>query len=107
MLAVGMVRALKLANLKRRRMLFANISLFRELLGKSAPTIRGPIFAFHPGSSEEADRLRKELLAEGIYPPFIQYPGGPQEGYFRFAFTAKHSKAQITQLAQVIRRFLR
>lgn len=106
MLAVGMLRALKLANPKRRRRLFANISLFCDLVGKSAPRIRGPIFAFHPGSREEAGRLRKELLAEGIYPPFIQYPGGPQEGYFRFAFSAEHSKAQIIELAQVIKRFL-
>jgi 7-keto-8-aminopelargonate synthetase-like enzyme len=66
----------------------------------------GPIFPFHPGSGEEADRLRNELLAARIHPPFIQYPGGPKDGYFRFAFSAEHSKAQIIELAQVIKRFL-
>jgi 8-amino-7-oxononanoate synthase len=107
MLAAGILRALKLANSKRRKMLFANIILFCELLGRSTSRIMGPIFPFHPGSGEEADRLRNELLTAGTYPPFIQYPGGPKDGYFRFAFSAKHSKTQITQLAQVIRRFLR
>jgi 7-keto-8-aminopelargonate synthetase-like enzyme len=106
MFAAGILRALKLANSKRRKKLFANITLFCELVGRSTSSIMGPIFAFHPGSREEAEHLRNELLAAGIYPPFIQYPGGPKEGYFRFAFSAEHSKAQIIQLAQVIRRFL-
>ena len=46
--------------------------------------------------------LRRQLLAAGIYPPHIKYPGGPAAGYFRFAISSQHSSAQIKKLAAVL-----
>lgn len=49
-----------------------------------------------------AEKLRRALLAAGIHPPFIQYPGGPANGYFRFAISSEHSPRQISALANVL-----
>ncbi|MGZ8901614.1 MAG: hypothetical protein ACXW3Z_16100, partial [Limisphaerales bacterium] len=54
-----------------------------------------------------AGALRRRLIAAGIYPPLIHYPGGPERGYFRFAISSEHSAAQIKQLATVLTEFTR
>ena len=57
-----------------------------------------PIFAVLPDSPEAAKRLRRSLLAHGIFPSFIHYPGGPTSGYFRFAISSEHSREQLAAL---------
>jgi len=58
----------------------------------------GPIVALVPKNAKEAERLKKRLLARGIYPPFIKYPGGPESGYFRFAISSEHTPKQLDVL---------
>lgn len=58
----------------------------------------GPIIAIFPHSNRTAVRLKIALLAAGIYPPFIRYPGAPEGGYFRFALSSEHTQAQLDKL---------
>ena len=62
----------------------------------------GPIIAMVPRKTSAVARLKKTLLAAGIYPPFIQYPGGPEGGYFRFALSSEHTRAQLDALLAVL-----
>lgn len=65
----------------------------------SAP---GPIIALAPGSERATANLRRTMLSDGIYPPFIKYPGGPAEGYFRFVISSEHTPQQLEQLIRVL-----
>lgn len=65
----------------------------------AAPT---PILAFHPSTPAEAGALRERLLARKIYPCFIEYPGGPETGYFRFAISSEHSRDQLNNLVSAL-----
>ena len=47
---------------------------------------------------EKNRRLHGLLLASGIYPPFINYPGSPPGGHFRFTFSSAHGEEEIEQL---------
>ena len=62
----------------------------------------GPIVPLLPRSPSEAARLNRALLAAGIYPPFIKYPGGPPSGYFRFVISSEHSRPQLDALLAVL-----
>lgn len=62
----------------------------------------GPIVPLLPRRASEAARLNRALLAAGIYPPFIQYPGGPPSGYFRFVISSEHSRRQLDALLEVL-----
>jgi 8-amino-7-oxononanoate synthase len=66
----------------------------------------GPIVPLHPRRRGEAARLHRALLAAAIFPPFIKYPGGPPNGYFRFVISSEHSRAQLDDLIKVLRRHL-
>jgi hypothetical protein len=46
--------------------------------------------------------LHQALLAAGIYPPFIKYPGGPASGYFRFVISSEHGRRQLDDLTKVL-----
>jgi glycine C-acetyltransferase/8-amino-7-oxononanoate synthase len=61
-----------------------------------------PIISIVPHNAKEAERLKKNLLAHDIFPPFIHYPGGPQSGYFRFAISSEHSRTQLDSLIAVL-----
>ena len=70
-----------------------------EVILSEAP---GPILALYPKRAKEVPRLRAALLAAGIFPPFIRYPGGPPAGYFRFVISSEHSRQQLKILAKVL-----
>lgn len=61
----------------------------------------GPILSLvvNPAS---ASRWQRRLLERGIYPPWIQYPGAPAGGYFRFAFCSEHSERATQNLLQAL-----
>lgn len=88
-----------------RKRLFANIEWLRKKL-KAAdfdlPENASPIFPIIPESKQKTERLKKSLLKGGIYPPFIQYPGGPENGYFRFAISSEHTREQLRKLVEVL-----
>lgn len=62
----------------------------------------GPIVALVPRNKKVAASLKKTLLANGIYPPFLKYPGGPPEGYFRFVISSEHTRPQLDGLIRVL-----
>jgi len=46
--------------------------------------------------------LRRHLLANGIYPSFINYPGCPPGGHFRFTLSGAHTEDQLHALRTAI-----
>jgi 7-keto-8-aminopelargonate synthetase-like enzyme len=69
--------------------------------GFDVPDFPGPIVAIHPRSAAQAQKLRKALLAAGIYPPFLRY-GGPRPGYFRFVISSEHTRAHLELLTNTL-----
>lgn len=59
----------------------------------------GPIFSITPESPAAAAAIERALLAHGILPPLIRYPGGPESGFFRFAVSSAHSMPELDSLA--------
>ena len=98
--ASAILTALGLIAPLRRAKLFRNVRLFWQTFGHDAPAELSPIIAMTGGAAVSA-----RLLAAGIYPTWIQYPGGPAEGYFRFALSSEHTPAQVRQLADTLRSF--
>jgi len=64
----------------------------------------GPIVQIRPPDRRQAERLRRALLAAGIYPPFVRYPGGPPQGSFRFVISSEHTPRQLDKLVAVLSR---
>ncbi len=72
-----------------------------------ALTSLGPMLPIFPASSAAAESLKRDLRRAGIYPPFIKYPGGPADGYFRFVISSEHSLAQLKLLTNLLTAHLR
>ncbi|HEV2392123.1 MAG TPA: pyridoxal phosphate-dependent aminotransferase family protein [Verrucomicrobiae bacterium] len=88
-----------------RHRLKENASYVRGALraaGLDVPETPGPIFALYPRTAKAVAKLKQELLAQGIFPPFIRYPGGPASGYFRFVISSEHSKEQLDRLIKAL-----
>lgn len=86
-----------------RQRLDRNVRFLRKTLrdrGLDAPDAPGPIVALAPTKASHARRFSARLLAEGIYPTLIKYPGGPPDGYFRFAISSEHTLPQLEALAR-------
>lgn len=77
---------------------FKSRLLHQGILNEFTP---GPIFPVET-TTEEAERLRAILLAQRIFPPWIQYPGGPKRGYFRFALCSEHSATVLNRLGNAL-----
>ena len=61
-----------------------------------------PLIAVVPRNRQHALQLKKRCLAHKIFPSFINYPGGPASGYFRFALSSEHSPEQLDALLKVL-----
>ena len=105
-LANAAIRALQLVNNPEfRRRLFENSDYVRNSIRNTRlkfSEARGPILAWRPRQIPEGLRLRAALLAAGIFPPYIRYPGGPQNGYFRFVISSEHTRLQLDDLIAVL-----
>ncbi len=80
-----------------RRRLIQNqacVKLRLRQAGWALPAAPGPIVRYVPKNRHEAAALKDALLAAGIYPPLVQYPGGPRDSYFRFVISSEHSQSQ-------------
>jgi 8-amino-7-oxononanoate synthase len=85
--------------------LFRNVGHVRGKLlagGFAVEETPGPIISLIPHSVKEANHLKRRLLAGGIHPPFVQYPGGPDGGHFRFVISSEHSRKQLDALANAL-----
>jgi glycine C-acetyltransferase/8-amino-7-oxononanoate synthase len=106
-LLVGGMRAMELFSsspgfLGRLRANAEHVKKVLRGLGLDLPMHPGPIVSVVPEAAPEAGRLRRKLLAAGIYPPLIRYPGGAEGGYFRFAISSEHSRQQLNRLIEVL-----
>jgi 7-keto-8-aminopelargonate synthetase-like enzyme len=76
-----------------------------EQAGFEIPAMPGPIVPVYLKDERESVALKKHLLAAGILPPFLKYPGGDANGYFRFVISSEHSKTQLDALIRALRTF--
>jgi len=106
-IAAGAFAALKTlrADKTLRARLARNSAFVKTALRKagiSIPETPGPIVAIELRLADANVRLKRSLLAAGIYPPHLHYPGGPPDGYFRFAISSEHTPAQLNTLIRVL-----
>jgi 7-keto-8-aminopelargonate synthetase-like enzyme len=90
----------------RRRLVF-NTSYVKAALREAGLPVNdgpGPIIPYLARTDREAALLKKELVAAGIHPPFINYLGGPRDGYFRFAISSEHTPQQLDALVKALAR---
>ena len=89
------------------RRLKRNVTSLKNSLRRAGiflPEVPGPIISMRNQRKSQRSRLTRELLHAGIFPPFIKYPGGPAEGYFRFVLCSEHTRPQLEGLAEVLKR---
>ena len=72
--------------------------------GVEFPETAGPIIALFTERPSQTEALKKFLLAAGIFPPFVRYPGFAH-GWFRFVISSGHSRAQLDKLIKVLEDF--
>jgi len=92
-----------------RRRLNHNADFVKRSLrrtGMKLPDAPGPIVSFVQLTPAQNRRLSRALLAAGIFPSFINYPGAPAGGYFRFMISSEHTPAQLNQLVSVLEKFI-
>jgi 7-keto-8-aminopelargonate synthetase-like enzyme len=75
---------------------------FRQL-GFDLPQSPAPIFSITFHDEDKNKRLHKILLRNGIYPPFINYPGAPPGGHFRFIITSVSTHEQVNLLFETVK----
>ena len=91
-----------------RRRLNRNAEYAKVALGTGGfrmPAMPGPIIPIHTRNESESLALKKHLLAAGILPPFLKYPGGDANGYFRFVISSEHTRADLDNLVDALRSF--
>ena len=106
--ALEALRVLKTDKGLRRR-LRANVQYVRQALRKAGidvPDTPGPVVSIFPKSPREAAQLKQQLLAAGILPPYLNYPGGPVKGYFRFVISSEHSRGQLGGMVRALKKSL-
>jgi len=81
-----------------------SLALKQKLLdiGFMMPNTPTPIFSVTHNDADKNQRLKKILIKNGIYPPFIHYPGSPEGGHFRFILTSSTTTDQETLLLETL-----
>jgi 7-keto-8-aminopelargonate synthetase-like enzyme len=90
-----------------RRRLSQNTTYVKVALRKAGlafPETLGPVVALQPSSPRVIRALKRRLFGAGIFPPFLKYPGGPANGYFRFVISSEHNRAQLDNLIKTLTR---
>ena len=88
-----------------RRDLEKNVSYVRSRLARTGLVLAskpGPFVALAPRGDAAVRGIKQALLRAGIYPPFVQYPGAPEGGFFRFVISSEHNKAQLDALITAV-----
>ncbi len=89
-----------------RRRLDKNVQYVKTRVrkaGYSVPATPVPVVSITPKDAAIAEDLRRSLLAHGVFPSFIKYPGGPPGGYLRLVISSEHTKAQLDSLIASLR----
>jgi 7-keto-8-aminopelargonate synthetase-like enzyme len=73
--------------------------------GFDLPDAPGPIISLHLADPKNISRLKRALLAAGVFPSFINYHSNPGNGYFRFVICSEHSREQLASLVAAIKPF--
>ena len=76
-------------------------------LGVTLPDAPGPIIPLLPNDGRAARQMERKLIDTRIFPPFLKYPGGPPNGFFRFVLSSEHSRGQLENLVKVLTRLRR
>lgn len=81
-----------------------SLALKRKLMdiGFLMPDTPTPIFSVTHNDAHKNQRLKDLLIKNGIYPPFIHYPGSPEGGHFRFILTSSTTADQETLLLETL-----
>lgn len=108
-LAGGVLTAMRIlrSDSKLRRRLVFNTNYMKAAFREAGINVNdgpGPILPILPQSPRDAAILSKALLAAGVHPPLIKYPGGPKDGYFRFVISSEHTAEQLDALVSAISR---
>ena len=100
--AIASIQTLQNDKTLRRRLEFNVACVKGALSGAGIPVSAppSPVFAIVPGTEREAEQIKKRCLAHDVFPSFIKYHGGPRNGYFRFAISSEHTKAQLDGLLE-------
>lgn len=111
-LVAGILTSLELVRSKPDfpKRLMANTRRVKDALAAAGLSLHdgpGPIVPVTPRDDRDAARLKKALLAAGIYPPYINYLGGPRDAYFRFVISSEHTREQLDSLIAVLVQHLR
>jgi 8-amino-7-oxononanoate synthase len=74
-----------------------------ETIGFAMPMTPVPIFSITHRDIGKNTKLKRLLLKNKIYPPFIKYPGSPPGGHFRFIITSSTPDDQIDLLFDTVK----
>jgi 7-keto-8-aminopelargonate synthetase-like enzyme len=92
----------------RRARLFRNLFYLRTALraaGWKITDTPGPIIYLPVAGAVPGNALKKSLLAAGIYPPVLKYPGASAGGIFRFVISSEHRLPQLAGLVKSLSAF--
>jgi len=70
--------------------------------GLELPQNPGPIIGLVPPNEQAAQRLGRNLLQAGVFPPSIVYPATTDATYFRFAISSEHTPQQLDILQKAV-----
>jgi 8-amino-7-oxononanoate synthase len=103
--AVTAVTVLKREKALRRR-LNKNVQRIKDGLRKLGLPVQAgssPIITVIPRDAAHSEGLRKSCHVNGVFPSFIKYPGGPENGYFRFVIASEHTPGQLDALLRALK----
>jgi 7-keto-8-aminopelargonate synthetase-like enzyme len=106
-LAGAAIESLKILQSKSalRKKLFQNLFYARAKLraaGWEISETPGPIIRLPAMNETQVAKLKAQLLAAGIYPPFLKYSGASAEGIFRFVISSEHTRGQLDKMIGVL-----
>jgi 8-amino-7-oxononanoate synthase len=105
--ALGAIRLVQSDRTLRQRLQHNSAYLKAKLRAAGFPVadFPGPIVPARLKSIAANNKLNAALRREKILPPFVKYPGGPDQGYFRFVICSEHTRRQLDGLAGALAPF--
>jgi 7-keto-8-aminopelargonate synthetase-like enzyme len=98
--ALASLKIMRTGKLKRIK-LFQNLAYARKALraaGWEIAETPGPIIRLPAMDEAHAAKLKAQLLAASIYPPFLKYSKASGPGIFRFVISSEHTRTQLDNL---------